>query len=189
MNLFNETPTEVIKLIFSHLDFNDLSRIYMTSKSLNLTCEENIIPFTKEILGKKGIYVNNINSRDRILEIARCSHLNNNIYVEGLEDFTSNDYNKYIVGSDGKVRVLSHIDHEREIKILPNIKDIISIAGNNDQKYLFLRNDGRVNDVDPHNNIPIIKDISPMVRTSDGNCINNIVQIIQNKNNSFFLTF
>jgi len=193
-NPFKDLPNEVVTKIFSELDCKDILSICNLSKQFKYICDNDLIPLLKLSLSNKGIYVENINSKNRLINICKNIGLNKRIYDEFLEG--ADEGHKYIVGTNGKVyTTFSDFNEEEEkdiirLEVLENVNDIISMSGNDNGEYLFLRNDGHVYGygVMPYDNKSLFNDPASLVLKSEGKYLDDIIQVIQDNENAFFLT-
>ena len=161
--MFEVLPPEIIAEIISYLYGKDLLLTYKLSKQFKNVCDMYLVQILKERLTNKHIFVENISSKERLVSL----YLNADLNVrcsEGIGDPFTNK--KYVLGNNGKVYIITY-NYKGQFEVANVLKDvhnIISISCTYSKSH-FLRNDGYV----------------------DNQPFDNIVQIVQGYNKSFFL--
>jgi hypothetical protein len=189
-NYFKDLPNEVIAKIFLELEANDQLTMNLISKHFENVREEYLTHFLKICLKDEGIFVENVNSKQRLKDLYKSKHLNKKFHSE-----YSDEIHERIIGTDGKIYVTSYPpDSEQDDEDYDNISnivienfsydisDIISISGDDEGEQLLLTNNGHVYGYSlNYDNHPSLLYESYTIP------ISNIVQILQTTYYSFFL--
>jgi hypothetical protein len=200
MDLFADLPDELIIEIFSCLGHNELLVMCNSSKRFSHIYDNNVVSLLKSLLTNRAIYVENINSKKRLINICKSYNLfDRSFYNNTLHNY---EQHKIRVDKNGKVysKLKTNHTHYKSI-VVPNVDNIISISGvvvddnprYNDysdygEEFLFLRNDGCVYDCylsDPEN---LEYRYEPsLVLKSETEYLDDIIQVLQSFN-EYFLT-
>jgi hypothetical protein len=146
-NIIKTLPTELVFKISEDLDCNDILSLCTSFNKFDDVCsEQQLVKLLKESLSK-DTYVENINSKNRLISLCKFKHLNKRICM-GIDQ--QGQHVSYIVGNDGKVYLyrMLYDEYENEqgygIEQLQGVENIVSLLYDNNTRFFFLRNDGKV---------------------------------------------
>jgi hypothetical protein len=185
---FKDLPDDVILKMMNDLDCEELISFCESSKQFEYVCNNNIITLLKDKVSKKGLSVENINSKAKLVNICRVPNLMNKIATWEWRS----DIKDFIIGPNGKVYSVDYYSDSEsddsesddsesdDVNVDISILDVENVIGivQHYEFMLLLRHDGKVYG---YNHKP------ELLYESDDTTMNNVIQIVFCESIAYFL--